>query len=176
MNPQANKLAPVSAARKAVSVAAALMLVISSTARADSGGVPEALRQVNATLNALIATVNQLATKVDQLVTSIGTPPTRPTFLFTGSLRAREQVAACSVVNYGATTAPLVMSLRKANGAVIDRLNISVGSGEAAYFGILIQAEDIVYCRIDSAQAGQLRGTLSLNDATGHAQAAVETR
>jgi outer membrane murein-binding lipoprotein Lpp len=64
----------------ALAAAAAAVLGLGATSVvADTGGVPEALHQVRATVNTLIATVNQLTIKVDQLpkAARAGRPCTR---------------------------------------------------------------------------------------------------
>jgi len=55
---------------KFIALAATSAIALSTVAFGAEGGVPEALRRIDATLNAVIATLNQLSIKVGQLATA----------------------------------------------------------------------------------------------------------
>jgi hypothetical protein len=116
--------------------AAALALTIgASTARADPGGVPEALKQINSTLNALVATVNQLATKVTELANAIGTPPAAAAALLTPPLIASPGVLlSCNVANAGTADAQVTIMILDNSGAVSSQVSFTLPPGVAFSF------------------------------------------
>jgi hypothetical protein len=140
-----------------------VLTVASTTARANPGGVPEALNQVNATLNALIATVSQLVAKVNQLTTSIS----GSAFLATSSVRAIDQGVTCEVVNAGVTAAPVTIKLINASGEVLGTFATQLGAGTSSYLFKPLAGSHTVHCSFDSAQASQLRANLSMLEPNG---------
>lgn len=163
---------------KLTALATASVLVISSAAFAAEGGVPEALRRIDGTLNALIATLNQLSTKVDQLVAANGNAPTS-SVLLTSSVTVFEGIMHCSLTNAGPTVANVKATLVK-DGLPLSsaafavqplqdhslRVQVNFGPGLRRH-----------YCKFEvDAPPSQLRASLAFHELEGKPIVVVEAR
>jgi hypothetical protein len=122
------------------------------------------LKDLSKTLNALIATVSDLGSKVATLTSLVGTPAAAPTVLTSGPLftafTAVGQPAYCVVSNTGTTAAAVTVSVRDGGGALVgSAFTFNAGPGATGLISNVVASGSVVYCRFESGQAGQLRGT-----------------
>ena len=136
----------------------ALALSAPLASAAESGGVPQALNTVNATLNALINTVNGLVASVNRLVASTTAPGS--TVLVTPPLIAANEVA-CQVVYTGATKANVTITLSTGYNTPDTRVyTIDPSSRVAIFLGPGQQASS--YCQFSAdVPLSQLRANIA---------------
>lgn len=159
-------------------IAAALTAALGSTATlAAEGGVPEALRDINATLNALIATVNRLS------------PAAAPTALVTSPLQAGGNLNQgnpnallndrfiCNVHNAGTTVAHVTITVVDSSGTAVRVVpNETLNPGHT--FLTAVQ-DGIFVCRftVSTGSLSQLRANATVRARqTGSTIATAEAR
>jgi hypothetical protein len=170
------EMKPITRRTKLLSLTAALAVALTAghafAADDSAGGVAAALKDVTKTLNALIATVSDLGSKVATLTSIVSPPIATPTVLTSGPLSATvAQQANCIVANTGTSTVTVTVSLRDGAGVPIGSpFTFTAGPGSTGLTGNLVAQSSVVYCRFESGQAGQLRGTLMTGGLTSDAR------
>ena len=156
---------------KLIALAATLAIAatVGAVMAADNnvGGVPAALNDVSKSLNAVLATVNSLATKITdlaskitELTTAVDKPSATSKVIATGVLREQGHGSACVVANLGTTPAAIKLTVHGANGQLAEPpLVITIAPGGTGGIENPVSPSSLVYCRIESEQVAQLRGT-----------------
>ena len=136
---------------------------------AESGGVPQALNTVNATLNALINTVNGLAASVNRLVAT-NTAPSSTVLTTPPLVGALSQRVTCGVVNIGATPANVTTTLFVSDGTLPLRRVTRVSTLDPGRIGGVGSPGNLqaAYCQFSAdVPTSQLRANIDVEDGNG---------